>query len=183
MDRVQQVKAVLALGTLSGALWAGTFASFSDTQTATSTFTTGTLDLRLNGDATTSYGFTTLSLSNIKPGDDVYAPLTVSNNGTLPYTYTMTSSATNPDGKSLKDQLQAGARLVANTGLCTSGGYAAGTTVIAAGSLSAAAISTPRSVAAGSSEVLCFHVSLDVTTGNAYQGATTTSTMNFSASQ
>lgn len=177
------VKALAALGTLTGALWAGTFASFSDTQTATSTFTAGSVDLQLNGDASTSYAFTALSLSAMKPGDVVYKPLTVANSGTLPYTYTMGSSATNADGKGLASALVLGMKLVASPGACDAAGtgYAASaTTVVAEGALGSAAISS-RSLAAGASEVLCTYVSLPSNAANSLQGATTTDTMTFTA--
>lgn len=177
------VKAIAALGTLSGALWAGTFASFSDTQTATSTFSAGTVDLQLNSTAGATYTFTSLSLSAMKPGDAVYAPLTVSNVGTLPYTYAMTSSASNADGKGLASSLVLGMKVVANAGACDSGGagYAASsTTVVAEGALGSAAISS-RSLAAGASEVLCTYVSLPSNAANSLQGATTTDTMTFTA--
>lgn len=176
------VKAILSLGTLSGALWAGTFATFTDTQDAVSTFTAGTVDLRLNSDATTSYSWTTLSLSNMKPTDTEYVPLTVANSGTLSFSYSMTSSATNTDAKGLASQLTFGFKLVASTGACDAAGYAAGTTVYAEGTLAAAAVSS-RTLAAGASEVLCAHVLLPTGSGNAFQGATTTSTMTFAATQ
>lgn len=177
------IKSVLALGTLSGALWAGTFATFTDQQTATSTFTAGTVDLQLNGDATSAYTWTALSLSNMKPTDVEYVPLTVANSGTLSFGYTMSIAATNADSKGLRDQLTFGMKLVANAGSCDAGGYAgSATTVVAAGALSAAAISS-RTLAAGASEVLCAKVLLDTTTGNAFQGASTTATMTFAATQ
>jgi predicted ribosomally synthesized peptide with SipW-like signal peptide len=179
------VKAILALGTLSGALWAGTFATFTDTQDAVSTFTTGTVDLRLNGDATTSYAWTAINLSTMKPGDVIYQPLTVSNNGSLSYSYVMGSSATNTDTKGLRDQLTLGMKLVANAGTCDSAGvgYAAsGTTVVAEGALSTRAI-TARTLAAGATEVLCTYVTLPIGTLNPFQGATTTDTMTFTATQ
>ncbi|MCW2599186.1 MAG: hypothetical protein JWM02_1015 [Frankiales bacterium] len=173
-------KAVLALGTLSGALWAGTFATFSDTQAAVATFTAGTVDLRLNGDATTSYAWTALNLSALKPGDSQYAPLTVANSGSLSYSYAMASATTNTDGKGLAGQLTFGMKLVGGT--CDAAGYAAGTTVVAEGALSAAAISA-RTLAAGASETLCAYVLLPSATANSVQGATTTSTMTFTATQ
>lgn len=179
------VKAVLALGTLSGALWAGTFATFTDTQDAVSTFTAGTVDLRLNGDATTSYAWTSINLSGMKPGDVIYQPLTVSNDGTLSYSYTMSSAATNADTKGLKDVLVLGMKLVANAGACDSAGvgYAASATTVAAeGALSSRAISA-RTLAASASEVLCTYVSLPAGTANSLQGATTTDTMTFVATQ
>ncbi len=185
MRTATTLKAVLALGSLSGALWAGTMATFTDTQTATSTFTAGTVDLRLNADATSAYSWTALSLSNMKPGDVLYKPLTVSNNGTLGYSYTMSSSSTNADSKGLRDQLVFGLKVVADAVTCDSlgVGYAASvTTATAAGALSAAAISA-RTLTAGSSEVLCAYVSLPSGTDNTFQGATTTTTFTFTATQ
>ena len=186
MRNVTALKSLLALGSLSGAVWASTSATFTDTQTAASTFTTGTVDLRLNADSTGAYAFTSLALTGAKPTDVVYAPLTVSNNGTLPYTYTMTSSHTNTDSKALKDVLTLEARLVATSGTCDSGGVGfgnSGTTVIASGALKDAAISTPRALASGASEVLCVKVAVPSGTGDAYQGAATTSTFSFAATQ
>jgi hypothetical protein len=40
-----------------------------------------------------------------------------------------------------------------------------------------------RSLDAATSEILCFRVSLPSSTGNAFQGATTTATFTFSAEQ
>jgi len=185
MRRSRKIKVVLALGTLSSAVWASTYATFSDSADATSTFTAGTVDIVVGGDASDSYAFTSLQSSNLKPGDVVYAPLSVANPGSLGFSYAMTSSSTNADSKALKDTLKLGAKLVANAGACDSGGvgYAAsGTTVMAEGAVSGAAISS-RSLAAAGSEVLCFKVELPSSAGDALQGATTTTTMTFAATQ
>jgi len=185
MQVSRKVKAVAALGTLSGAVWASTYASFSDSATASSTFTTGTVDLTVNAEADDAYAFTSLESSSLKPGDVVYAPLTVANVGSLGFTYAMTSSSTNADSKALRDTLRLGAKKVANAAACDSAGvgYAASlTTVMAEGAISSAAISS-RAVATGASEVLCFKVELPSSAGDALQDATTTTTMTFSASQ
>jgi predicted ribosomally synthesized peptide with SipW-like signal peptide len=185
MQVSRKVKAVAALGTLSGAVWASTYASFSDSATATSTFTTGTVDLVLNNDASDAYAFTSLQSSSMKPGDIVYAPLTVANAGSLGFTYSMSSSSTNADSKALRDTLRLGAKKVANAAACDSAGvgYTASlTTVMAEGAISSAAISS-RAVASGASEVLCFKVELPSSAGDGLQDATTTTTMTFNAAQ
>lgn len=185
MQRSRKIKVVLALGTLSSAVWASTYATFTDSADATSTFTAGSVDIVVGGDTSDSYAFTSLQSSNLKPGDVVYAPLSVDNTGSLGFTYAMTSSSTNADTKALKDTLKLGAKLVANAGACDSGGvgYAASaTTVMAEGAISGAAISS-RALAAGAGEVLCFKVELPSTAGDALQGATTTTTMTFAATQ
>ena len=185
MQLSRKIKVVAALGTLSSAVWASTYATFTDSATSTSTFTAGTVDLTVNAEADDAYSFTSLESSNLKPGTTVYAPLTVANVGTLGYTYTMASSSTNADSKALRDTLRLGAKVVANAAACdTAGvGYAASvTTAMAEGAISAAAITT-RTLAASASEVLCFKVELPSSAGDSLQAATTTTTMTFSATQ
>jgi predicted ribosomally synthesized peptide with SipW-like signal peptide len=185
MKLSRKVKVVAALGSLSGAVWASTYATFSDSATATSTFTAGSVDLLVNAEVDDAYAFTSLESSNLKPGDVIYAPLTIANNGSLGFTYSMSSSSTNADSKALRDTLKLGAKTVANAAACDSAGvgYAASiTTVMAEGAISSAAIAS-RSLASGASEVLCFKVELPSTAGDSLQGATTTTTMTFSATQ
>lgn len=185
MPRLRKARLLLSLGTLSGVVWAGTFATFTDSGTATSTFTAGTVDLLISGEVDDAYAFTAIEMSNMKPGDVKYAPLTVANNGTLGFTYTMSTSATNADSKALRDQLTLGIKKVANTAACdTAGvGYAASVDVLtASGALSAGAIAS-RSLAAAGSEVACFRVELPSTAGDSFQAATTTATFTFSATQ
>ena len=115
----------------------------------------------------------------------IYAPLTIANNGSLAFTYSMASSSTNADSKALRDTLKLGAKLVVNAAACDSAGvgYTASlTTVMAEGAISGAAISS-RSLSNGASEVLCFKVELPSTAGDTLQNATTTTTMTFSATQ
>jgi spore coat-associated protein N len=186
MQLSRKVKVILALGTLSSAVWASTFATFTDSATSTSTFTAGTVDLTVNAQADDAYSFTALESSNLKPGDVIYAPLTVANPGSLSFTYTMASSSTNADSKALKDVMTLGAKKVATAGTCDSAGvgYAASvTTVISEGLLSAAAIGTARALAPAASEVLCFKVSLPSGATDAVQAATTITTMTFTATQ
>ena len=177
---------LLLCGTaLTGVIWAGTFATFTDSGTANSTFTAGTVDLLVSGEADDDYAFTSIEMGNMKPGDVKYAPLTIANNGTLDFTYTMSTSATNADSKALRDQLTTEIRLVANAAACDSAGVgfnASLTTVTASGALSAAAIAS-RPLTAGSSEVLCYKVQLPSSAADSYQGATTTATFTFAATQ
>lgn len=183
MKLSRKLKAVASVGVLSSAVWASTYATFTDSGTADSTFTTGTVDLLLNAEVDDAYAFTALESGNLKPGDVVYAPLTVANNGTLGFSYSMTSASTNADSKALRDTLRLGAKLVANAGACDATGYTnSGTTVMAEGAISGAAIGS-RSLAASASEVLCFKVELPSGAGDALQAATTTTTMTFAATQ
>lgn len=183
--RNKKVRLVLSLGLLSGVVWAGTFATFTDSGTASSTFTAGSVDLLLSGEADDAYAFTSIEMSNMKPGDVKYAPLTIANNGTLDFSYTMATSATNADSKALRDQLTLGIKKVATAAACDSAGvgYTASLdTMTASGALSSAAISS-RSLSAGASEVACFRVELPSSSSDTFQGATTTATFTFSATQ
>ena len=88
----------------------------------------------------------------MKPGDVKYAPLTLANAGTLGFTYTMATSATNTDSMGLRDQLTLGVKKVANEAACDSAGvgYLASVDVLtASGALSAGAIAS-RTLTAGS---------------------------------
>ncbi len=180
---VRNIELLLCLGSLFGATWASTFASFTDSGTATSTFTGGTIDLLLNSEADDDYAFTSLQMLNLKPGDVQYALLTIANSGTLPFTYTMAASATNGDGLGLRDQLLLGIKKVANAGACDAAGFGASVdTLTASGPLSAGAIAS-RSLASGVSEVLCFKIDLPLASGDLFQGATAPATFAFTATQ
>lgn len=182
MSTSKKIRTVAALGLLSSAVWAGTFAAFSDDATSTSTFSTGTVDLELTNEVDDAYDFATLSTANMKPGDVKYAALTVENAGTLPAEWTMTSTESEAV---LSGALQLGA--VTGAATCNALGYSTAAAVplgvnvvIAEGDLSAAAVSTPRALAAGGSEVLCVKVELPSSvTDNALQGLTSTSTFAF----
>ncbi|MGH9040359.1 MAG: TasA family protein [Acidimicrobiia bacterium] len=178
---LRKIRLVLCLGMLSGVVWAGTFAAFSDSGTAETTFTAGTVDLVLSGETDDAYAFTSLQNLNMKPGDVVYAPLTIANSGSLSFDYSMTTSAT---GTGFKDKLRVSIKEVPTTGDCAAADpeYLAGTELAAEGALSAAAISS-RTLASGS-QVACFKVSFpSAADDNTFQGATTTATFTFSATQ
>ena len=153
------------------------------------TFTAGTVIL------STTPTTALVTFSNMAPGDQVTAPLTVTNSGTLALRYAVSSVATNLDTKGLMSQLV----LTIKTGVttCTTGGFAATGTNAYSGILGAAtATKLVGDAAQGNqagdrvlppttlnSEVLCFNVSLPLVTGDALQGATTTATFTFNAEQ
>jgi len=158
-------------------LGAGAFslAIFTDSDATSGAFTSGTVDIATNP-------ATLFTVTNLMPGDSGSATLTVENDGTGQLRYAMTSSSTNGDSKGLRDQLQ----LTIRPGACPS---AAAT--IFSGALSGAAFGNTaqgaqagdRVLNAAASEQLCFGWSLAMSTGNAFQGATTTTTFTFTAEQ
>lgn len=160
----------------------------SQTTVPNNAFTAGTLSITTDHSATA-----VVSYSNMAPGDQVTNELVVSNSGTLDLRYAISSSATNADSKGLKDQLV----LTVKSGVssCTNGGFAATGTVLYTGDLdgttgklvgdsATGADSGDRNLTTASpSEALCWNVQLPLSTGNAFQGATTTATFTFDAEQ
>lgn len=185
MQLARKIKVLASLGTLSTAVWASTYATFTDSATSASAFTAGTVDLLVSSETDDAYAFTALESGNLKPGDVVYAPLTMNNAGTLAFGYSMSSSSTNADAKALRDTLRLGAKVVANAPACDSAGVgytASATTVLAEGAINGASF-TSRGLASGATEVLCFKVELPSAAGDSLQAATTTTTMTFAATQ
>jgi hypothetical protein len=179
---------MLALGILAGLASAGS-ALFTDTATIdANTFTTGSVGISTN--PTTA----AVTFSNMVPGDQVTAPIDVNNTGTLELRYAVTSVATNSDSLGLMSQLD----LTIKTGVttCSNAGFGVDGTVIYGpndlGSLAGINVigdpaqgndSGDRVLAASASEVLCFNVTLPLSTPDTYQGAATTATFTFAAEQ
>lgn len=184
------LRSVIAAGVTFVGLGAlASSALFTDTGTVSSnSFTDGTVVLGLTP-ATTA-----LTAANMAPGDVQYGSIQVANNGTLPLRYAVTSVATNTDGKGLASQAQMTVK--SGTATCDAAGFAGGTTLYGPGALgttpaSMAVFGDPatgaqtgdRALAAGTNETLCVKVALPLSTGNAYQAATTTATFTFAAEQ
>ena len=101
--------AFVALGGASAIIGGLSTAVFTDTATIPgSTFTTGTLTLRLSDSNETDVQNTATSditFSGMTPGDQVDATITTHNTGSLALRYAATISSTNADSKNLRDQL------------------------------------------------------------------------------
>ena len=154
----------------------------SSTSVGGNAFTTGTIVIGA------SPASALITLGAMLPGDSVTGALTVSNTGTSTLRYAMTSASTNTDTKSLRDQLTLAVKTKdTNTAGCTNFNG----TQLYSGALSAAAIGDvtngnqagDRTLSAATNEILCFQASLPIATGNAFQGATTTTTFTFQAEQ
>jgi spore coat-associated protein N len=152
-------------------------AQFTDSASSTWSFATGTVDITESPAVLTS-------VTNMVPGDTATQAVTITNAGTASLRYAMSTVATNPLGAQLQ-------LTVKNQD--AGGGCAAftGTSVLAATALNGAAIgsnaqgSNPgdRTLAAGATEVLCFRVSLALSTGNTFQGTSSAVTFTFDAEQ
>ncbi len=178
----------LAIGTMF------TGAIFTDQQTDNSTFTTGTIALDAAKIAAMD-----LTTSGMMPGDTSTSSVTVQNDGSAQLRYAVSQSSTNTDSKNLRTALNVVVK-TADTGggtdFASDGNYcddATGTTLHASAALGATgnlvgdptqgAQAGDRTLAGSASEVLCFYVSLPLSTSNTYQGASTVTTFTFDAEQ
>jgi hypothetical protein len=192
--RRRRMVAMLLVALTAGTIGAASFSLAIFTSTATvgaNAFTTGTIIL---GVAPASAIFTS---ANMMPGDAVPAgvpgqAVTVSNTGTGALRYAISGLSTDADGKHLNTQLLIIVRQ-------PDGNAGSSCTLMTGNSLFNAVVPTAglnmvgdptqgnqagdRTLAAGTSETLCFKASLPIGTGNAYQAATSTYTFTFQAEQ
>jgi spore coat-associated protein N len=167
----------LLLGLTTISLGAGMFslAIFTDSDSSTGTFTSGTVDI----DSNPTVAFT---VTDMVPGDTDTAALTISNDGTADLRYALATVATNALGDTLTLTVK-----TQGTDCATFDG----STVLAATALDGAAIGSSaqgddtgdRTLLAGDDEVLCFRVTLPLATGNSAQGESSSATFTFDAEQ
>jgi spore coat-associated protein N len=181
-----RILASLAVLALAGAVFTvSSLALFTDQEAVTgNAFTTGSVDL------TATPATAVVTAAAMAPGDQVTAPLTVANSGTLEFRYAVASTTT-------EDILAAELVLTVKTGVttCDDANWSATGSVLYTGVLgtmaSTAILGDPtqgaqagdRVLAAGASEVLCFNVTLPLSASNASEGKTTTATFTFDAEQ
>ena len=171
---------VLGLAATSLVTGALSFALFTDTAAVgANAFTAGSISI------STSPTSAFLTLDPIMPGDTVNASLVVTNDGTAALRYAMTSASTDADTLGLRDQMGLVVK-TAGTNCATFDGVTlySGTLASAAfGDITPGADANDRALAGGLGETLCFRATLDISTGNAFQGATTTTTFTFTGEQ
>jgi predicted ribosomally synthesized peptide with SipW-like signal peptide len=165
-----------------------TIALFTDQESTTSAFTTGTIvldDVKVDA--------LVLTTTAMMPGDSITDDVVIENDGTAQLRYAMTSTSTNADGKALRDDLTLTIKTVDVTTPGTPCDDFDGASTLYSGVLGASSASFgdpapgadtgDRVLDAGSNETLCFRVTLPSSTGNTSQGATTTTTFTFDAEQ
>lgn len=165
-----------------------TLALFTDQETVDGAFTTGTI--LLDGVKIDALALTTTGLM---PGDQITDDVVVENDGNAELRYAMTSSSTNDDLKALRGALTVTIKTADLSTPSSPCNDFDGALTLYDGVLGAATAGfgnpapgdqgADRTLAAGANETLCFRVTLPSVTGNAYQGATTTTTFTFDAEQ
>lgn len=173
-----RVRALLAVGPLVALSWAGAYAAFTDTVDATTSFSTGSVAIEANDQGGT-VAFTSLSTSGMTPGTVTYAPLKISNTGTIAFDYAMATAT--GGSAALAAALTIGIKVVPGA-TCDASAYAASSDVAyaQAAGLGGATIAA-RPLATGASEYLCFRVELPAGADNSLQGLTTNATFTFTA--
>lgn len=142
---------------------------------------TGTVDIEAGEDAAF-----TLPAGRLAPGDQVFSPVTVTNDGSLALEYGVEYAATSSDEKGLASQLSI-AVFDVPAAACTAAGTDALTPLGSAGpGLSGTAtriVAMDRDLYADRSEELCVRVGLDREVGDAYQDAGAALQLTFTAEQ
>jgi predicted ribosomally synthesized peptide with SipW-like signal peptide len=177
-----------ALGIVSLGAGQLSLAVFTDQETVPGTFSSGSVildDVKIDA--------LTLSMAGMVPGDTVTDDVVVENDGSVQLRYALSTSSTNADGKSLRDVLTLtvkGLDVTTPASPCNDfdGASVLTATVLGAsgagfGNPAVGAQAGDRTLNAAANETLCFRVTLPAGTGNAYQGATTTTTFTFDAEQ
>lgn len=176
-----RIRPLLAACAVLGLSTVATFASFTDNDTASTMFSTGTVALGLEAPGSDIRNWTLLGMDNAKPGDVTYAPLVVSNTGTLDFTYVMETTTVGDD--ILASALRA--TVVVDATSCDAAGFASGTEIFAKAPLLGVAL-TGRSLAPApgdSSETLCFKIELPSEANNDLQDAGLNTYFSFTATQ
>jgi len=180
------VLALLGIGVLGLIASIAGLAVFTSTASVGSnTFTTGTVTI------STSPASALVTFSGMAPGDQVTNPITATNAGSLALRYAITSTTTeNVLGGQLSLTIKSGVTTCTNAGFGSTGTviYGAGvlgntTAVNLVGNPAQGAQAGDRTLAAAANEILCFNVSLPLTSSNTYQNLTTTATFAFQAEQ
>lgn len=175
--------AVLALA--GGVFTVSSLALFTDQESVTgNAFSTGSIDLVA---APATVAITDL---NMIPGDQVTAPITVSNSGTLEFRYSMTSTT---DEDTLASELVMTVK--SDVTSCTDATWQADGTVLYSGVLGSTTTANvmgdnttgaqagDRVLASSAAEELCFNVSLPAAATNAVAGLASTAIFTFDAEQ
>jgi spore coat-associated protein N len=177
-----------ALGLVSLGAGQLSLAVFTDQETVTGTFSSGSVildDVKIDA--------LTLSMAGMVPGDTITDDVVVENDGSVQLRYALSTTSTNPDTKGLRDVLTLAVREIDATtpgtpcndfdGVVVLAGTVLGASGAGFGNPAVGPQAGDRTLNAAANETLCFRVTLPSGTGNAYQGATTTTTFTFDAEQ
>ncbi len=187
--------AFVGIGQLSTGAW------FTDQGTANMQFTTGDVQIQLDGTpkdgSSTPRNLVLSNVNNMAPGDREFQAIELSNTGSLKLRYAVTGQTVDTPGGgggNLSDVLNYDIYAVSGSGVCDAAGVAALTPLVSSGigasetaligDKDAAPSPGDRDVSVASSDWLCVRTSLPgASTGNAYAGSRAEVTLTFYAIQ
>lgn len=176
-----RVRAAVALGAVVSLGVGSTFAFWSDTATVDGvTISSGNLDLKVNGED--SLTFNDLDLSNMVPGNSTAGILTVSNEGTVAFTYYADATASGALGDALVAKITEDSSVTGSSPDETCAGAAvdgSGTSF----SDNLLSQSAPLTLQPGDSQTFCIQASLPTDASTSLQGDSTDITVTFNADQ
>ena len=180
MGRFTRTRVAVSAGVLVAGVWGSSMALFTDSQAENASFSSGTLDLAASPSPTL------LNVTNMAPGDVVYAPLSLTNNGTLDLRWSMTSA---DGGGSDSGFLGALAFAVVQNATCDATAF--GGAPLATGAVPTLAIGDPtagaqpgdQTLAPSATSDLCFRVTFPTSADNTLQAKTASATLTFAAEQ
>ena len=179
------VALVGALGLVGGL---GTQAYWNDQATVTgTTVTSGSLDLLVDGQQgnPSTYTWTSLSMTDMAPGESKAGTVTLSNGGTTPFTVSATATASgNLDPHVTARVVLAGSATTDSTyprqETCTGGTQTFNDTL---GNSGKTVISSTSTMAAGATLAVCVSLTLATNAPNSMQGKSYTPVFTFTATQ
>lgn len=172
---------ILVAGVVAAVGAVGAFAAFtSDVDVTSGDFSTASIELEANGQ-TQSTTFSALGKTDMEPGDEVYAALQITNAGTTDFVYGMTTTASGDS--TLAAALTIGVAKVSDSGSCTDASdFSAGTDIVTDSTTGLTnATFSDRSLSAGASEYLCFHVQLPSGASDSLSGKSASAVFDFTA--
>ncbi|MDP3967965.1 MAG: SipW-dependent-type signal peptide-containing protein [Nocardioides sp.] len=178
--RTGRVRALLSLGLVIGLVQLGTMAYWTDEAVVTGgTFQTGTIDVKAGSPAVDNNPpafSTSFTMENMVPGSTKDAPLLVTNDGTVPFTFLVNGSATNSGAGTN----QLGAALRISVFPSESGGGCTGTALASDLPVNGAVLPTQSVLAAApdpNTRQYCFRATLPSNASTDLQGMSSVVTL------
>lgn len=180
------IRSVLALGTVLGIGTVLTLAAWTDDGSAQATFSTGNIDITLDGaqGKPTAYDWTNLSASGLGDGTSKFTNLVVANAGTLNFTYQLAVSNASGDA-ALYAALRVSATVVPDGTTCDAAALLAGAgkTVLFTDVAFGSTTFTPRTINGAGHDTVCFKVTLPSGSASTLQSKSTVANFLFTATQ
>lgn len=179
--RSARTRAALSLGVVLAVASTGTFAFWTDSANLTgTTFTSGTLDVKLDGTlpANDNIASATLSMTNMVPGATTAEVVTINNNGNVAFKWSLTGGLNGTDASTFATAnamkltiLEGGSKSgTGQTSTCTGGTATTVANTPLTAVTSTTLLTAQGPVAASGTKSLCFQFTFDSGAATSLQG-------------